>query len=273
MKQRLVIWYSHGAASLTAAKLAIDTYKGDREIVVANIFLKNECIEPELTTWAENFLGVKITTIQDTKYDADVNEVVRKTRYMSGVNGARCTAELKKRVRKEWQRYDDLHVFGMDINETGRIDKILDAEPDLDIWAPLIDAKMTKRGCFTYLSAIPGFKLPKMYALGYHNNNCIGCLKASGAGYWNKIRVDFPEVFAQRSRQEELLGTALTLMSKNDVAKYGERVIALMDADGIDVKKRKDGRIRVPLRYLPETAGTFKDLDFGSCGFLCEVKK
>jgi|AntRauTorckE5430_2_1112549.scaffolds.fasta_scaffold00152_3 hypothetical protein len=27
MKKRLVIWYSHGAASLTAAKIAIDTYK------------------------------------------------------------------------------------------------------------------------------------------------------------------------------------------------------------------------------------------------------
>lgn len=31
-----------------------------------------------------------------------------------------------------------------------------------------------------------------MYDLGYANNNCIGCVKG-GIGYWNKIRIDFPE--------------------------------------------------------------------------------
>ena len=44
-----------------------------------------------------------------------------------------------------------------------------------------------------------------MYDLGYPNNNCIGCVKG-GMGYWNKIRVDFPEVFAQRAKQERAIG-------------------------------------------------------------------
>ena len=190
MKKRLVIWYSHGAASLTAAKIAIDTYKGDREIVVANIFLENEVKEPELIVWAEKFLGMKITILKDTNFEANVDEVIKRTRYMSGVNGARCTLELKKRVRKEWQRFDDKHVFGMDINECNRIDRIIDAEPEIDLWAPLIDYKLTKKHCFEYLNNVEGFTLPLMYRLGYHNNNCKGCVKAAGAGYWNKIRID-----------------------------------------------------------------------------------
>lgn len=40
-----------------------------------------------------------------------------------------------------------------------------------------------------------------MYDLGYQNNNCIGCVKG-GMGYWNKIRRDFPAVFASRSKLE-----------------------------------------------------------------------
>jgi len=43
-----------------------------------------------------------------------------------------------------------------------------------------------------------------MYKLGYKNNNCIGCVKG-GKGYWNKIRVDFPEHFARMSKIEREL--------------------------------------------------------------------
>jgi len=44
-----------------------------------------------------------------------------------------------------------------------------------------------------------------MYDLGYSNNNCVGCVKG-GMGYWNKIRVDFPEVFENRAKLERLIG-------------------------------------------------------------------
>ena len=44
-----------------------------------------------------------------------------------------------------------------------------------------------------------------MYDMGYRNNNCVGCIRG-GMGYWNKIRVDFPEVFARRAKQEREIG-------------------------------------------------------------------
>ena len=37
------------------------------------------------------------------------------------------------------------------------------------------------------------------------NNNCLGCVKG-GMGYWNKIRRDFPDVFARRAKQEREIG-------------------------------------------------------------------
>lgn len=50
-----------------------------------------------------------------------------------------------------------------------------------------------------------GIKIPIMYSLGYDNNNCIGCNKG-GMGYWNKIRIDFPEVFKERAEDERFVG-------------------------------------------------------------------
>ena len=44
-------------------------------------------------------------------------------------------------------------------------------------------------------------ELPAMYKLGYHNNNCIGCVKG-GMGYWNKIKIDFPEHFDRMAKLE-----------------------------------------------------------------------
>ena len=52
-----------------------------------------------------------------------------------------------------------------------------------------------------------------MYDLGYANNNCIGCVKG-GKGYWNKIRVDFPEVFERRAKMEREIGNSI-LHDKN----------------------------------------------------------
>ena len=42
-----------------------------------------------------------------------------------------------------------------------------------------------------------------MYRLGYHNNNCIGCVKG-GMGYWNKIKDDFPEQFDRMAKLERV---------------------------------------------------------------------
>ena len=142
---------------------------------------------------ANAFLAQRISSINSISAlceatGADVDEVIRKTRYMSGVRGARCTKELKKQVRFDWQRDDDIHVFGMTVEEEHRVDQLIDGEPNLEIWAPLIDKGYSKSDCFNVINDA-GIQLPEMYRLGYHNNNCIGCLKAAGAGYWNKIRV------------------------------------------------------------------------------------
>ena len=69
---------------------------------------------------------------------------------------------------------------------------------------PLIDNKMTKPECLYFLER-QGIERPLMYTLGYTNNNCIGCVKG-GKGYWNKIRVDFPDYFNKMVEAERDVG-------------------------------------------------------------------
>jgi hypothetical protein len=71
---------------------------------------------------------------------------------------------------------------------------------------PLITNKIDKETAHGWLRH-NGIRRPKLYDLGYPNNNCIGCVKG-GAGYWNKIRLDFPDVFKSRCKLERNIGAS-----------------------------------------------------------------
>jgi hypothetical protein len=84
---------------------------------------------------------------------------------------------------------------------------LLDSMPGYKHIFPLVEKKIHKAHAHEILKA-SGIKRPVMYDMGYHNNNCIGCVKG-GKGYWNKIRLDFPEVFQSRIEMERIIGASI----------------------------------------------------------------
>ena len=123
--------------------------------------------------------------------------------YVNGVGGAPCTRYLKRRVRKEWelnQKTSLRYVWGLDLNEIDRCERLENAMPAQGHIFPLVERKLNKVEVHRILKA-SNIKRPKMYDLGYSNNNCVGCVKG-GMGYWNHIRSDFPDVFLSRSKME-----------------------------------------------------------------------
>jgi hypothetical protein len=92
---RIVVWFSCGAASACAAKLAVDKYGHERTHVVYCNTLASE--HPDNTRFLEDvqrWINHPIEIISSEKY-ADIDEVFEKTRYMAGIKGARCTLEMK----------------------------------------------------------------------------------------------------------------------------------------------------------------------------------
>lgn len=205
---RIVCWFSCGAASAVATKLAIAENAGRLPLVVARCIVREE--HPDNDRFAadcEKWFGVPITNMLNDKYNGSIYEVFRKESYISGVNGAPCTRLLKKKVRLDFEKPTDQHVFGYCAEEQDRWNDFIDAN-NINATSPLMERGLEHSDCLSMVRDA-GIELPVMYGLGYQHNNCIGCCKATGQGYWNKIREDFPEVFERMAAESRRLGVRI----------------------------------------------------------------
>jgi 3'-phosphoadenosine 5'-phosphosulfate sulfotransferase (PAPS reductase)/FAD synthetase len=240
---RIVSWFSCGAASAVATKIALETYP--QALIVYCDTGSEHPDNKRFLKDCENWFGKEIKILRSEKYK-DTWDVFERTKYLSGVKGARCTTELKKVLRNEFQQVDDVQVFGFDATETKRASKFKDNNPEVILYTPLIDKNISKKECFKMLQDA-GIKLPAMYLLGYKNNNCIGCVKGQ-SGYWNKIRKDFPDVFERMAKIERKLNAAINKSYAGD-------------------GKRK----RVFLDELDPTSGRYESEKSIGCGVLCDI--
>jgi 3'-phosphoadenosine 5'-phosphosulfate sulfotransferase (PAPS reductase)/FAD synthetase len=198
-----IIWWSAGAASTVAAMLHLRTHPD-----TAVIYCDTRSEHPDndrFRTDVEQWLGITITVEASTEY-TDTWDVWERTGWIVGDRGARCTVELKKRIRQRLADPDDTQVFGYHVGEADRIERFRQVNPDVNLIVPLIDAGLTKADCLGVLVQA-GIELPAMYKLGYRNANCIGC-PHGGMGYWNMIRRDFPEVFDRMAKLERKVDNA-----------------------------------------------------------------
>ena len=90
----------------------------------------------------------------------------------------------------------------MTADEGHRVDRLLKDNPTFEF--PLFENDIDKKECYQILQSA-NIELPMMYKLGFNNNNCRGCVKG-GMGYWNRIRVHFPDIFDKMAKLERELG-------------------------------------------------------------------
>lgn len=242
---RLLCQFSCGAASAIAAKLILLKYGETHVVHVVNAYIEEEHKDNRrFLADCEKWFGRKIVVLKDEKYGASAHEVFKRSNFIKNRFTALCSKKLKAEVLKAFSLPSDVMVLGYTAEEQNRYDRFLDAN-NIECIAPLIDAGLSKADCLAMLQNA-GLELPEMYKMGYNNANCIGCVKG-GMGYWNKIRVDFPEQFKAMSDIEERIGPGAYLF-----------------------RNRKTG-VRFGLKQLPEDAGRFSDeLDI-SCSFFCEI--
>lgn len=227
---RAIAWFSCGAASACAAKLASERFKNLR-VVYCDTLAEEHFDNIRFLHAVEKWIGLPIELIKSEKYNSII-EVWDKRKYMAGISGAPCTLEMKKIPRHVYQLPNDLHIFGLTADEQKRIDKFEKNNPDLEMEWILRDAGITKEGCYQMLRNT-GIALPVMYSMGFKNNNCIGCVKAASAVYWNRVRQFFPEVFAARAEQSRRIGARL-------VRWKGKRIFLDELPFGDDGEKEKD---------------------------------
>lgn len=195
-----VAWFSAGVSSAVAVKLASD----DLDQILYTHIDDQHADSIRFVKDCERWFGMQVKILQSPL--KSVEAAIRKNgKYISGPSGAPCTRELKRRVRQKWEQDNTAlmpleYIWGYDNDEKDRAQRVLQTMPECRHRFPLIEKKIGKQEAHEILRA-SGIRRPAMYELGYHNNNCIGCVKG-GMGYWNKIRVDFPAVFESRAKLE-----------------------------------------------------------------------
>lgn len=243
---KILGWVSCGVTSAVACKQALMKYGLDNVdlyyMVIDSAHPDNERFIVDL----ENWYGKKIIRIRSLEYK-DQFEVIEKTGYVNGANGARCTLELKKKVRWELESKTayDAQIFGYEF-ESDQINRALrfnEQYPKAKAMFPLIETYLTKSNCLEILN-FAKIPKPEMYVLGYQNNNCIGCVKG-GMGYWNKIRVDFPDKFEKMAKAERVAGFSC-------------------------IRTKKDGNVF--LDELNPKRGRKSKVIMPDCGNYCEVE-
>lgn len=234
-------WFSCGAASAVATKIVMK--ESSIPVNILNIGVVEEHSDnARFLIDCEKWFGVPITRLSNQKYNASIYEVFEREAYIIGPSGAACTKRLKRSIYKEYNSVDKILMIGFTSEEEERLEDLQQSLPDITIWAPLIENKLTKDDCIALIKK-SGIDVPVMYKLGYQNNNCIGCVKG-GMGYWNKIRIDFPDQFKKMAALQEKL-----------------QVFPFKETDGT----------RFNLNSLEPNRGNHLKEPSMSCSILCEV--
>lgn len=209
-RPRIVSWFSCGTASAVNTKLVLAKYGATHDIVIARCIVPEE--HPDNDRFAadcERWFNRPVVTLRSTEYES-CEDVWKKRRYMSGVNGAACTLAMKKAVRQDFEREwtPDLQAFGFTSDEVPRVRRFEKQNPDVRLVSMLIERGLDKEACHAIIDRA-GIELPTMYRLGFPNANCRGCVNDQSPRGWNRTRRHFPDVFDARARLSRELGVRL----------------------------------------------------------------
>lgn len=171
----------------------------------------------------EQYTGIEITRVSNPDYK-DTFDLWRKAKYLRNRFGAPCTLRLKRWPMKEYEVIPVPHVFGYTIDEQYRAEKLRRLMPDSELEFPLIDKGFDSKNAKGFIESL-GIELPVTYAMGMKHANCIPCVKATSASYWNFIKDNFPKEFEMMADIEEKLdfqlvyskGSYVTLKNLPDV--------------------------------------------------------
>ena len=225
-------WWSAGITSAVACKIALELYDNVELFYIEtgqanpdNLRFKREC---------EEWYGKSIHHVKNKNgYESPI-DVVLKTGYMNGPNGARCSTELKKMVRLDLEEamqpnlfdkrgtiLNQIFGFEWEQKQVNRAIRFLQQFPEALALFPLIERMMNKNHCAGLLLNA-GIDLPARYKEGQPNNNCEVCLKA-GEGSLALDKKNHPETFWKTASAERIVGHSCLKNKFLDEIKEGGR--------------------------------------------------
>jgi 3'-phosphoadenosine 5'-phosphosulfate sulfotransferase (PAPS reductase)/FAD synthetase len=265
---KVVCWWSGGITSAVACKIALDMFDSVHGTIVSEIIMLDTMNEhPDTYRFkkdCEDWYGQEISMLKHPEYNS-IQDVWKKYNSLNVANGAICSSELKRRTREIWQRTTeyDYQVFGFEF-DTKEFKRALSLKMNHSKSKPIFPLLMmglNKEDCIKMVQDA-GITVPKMYELGFRNNNCFktGCVQG-GIGYWQKMRDEFPDKFNTMAKMEHELtdrkGKPVTMLKDQSKAAKDSgdvQVFLLKHPDYPNLKELADMKGR-PVEPLMECNG------------------
>lgn len=256
---KYVVQFSGGLCSFWAAHRLVTLHGAEN---VTLLFADTKSEDRDLYRFlddAESALGMEITRIADGR---SVWELFKERKMLGNSRFPLCSAILKRDVLDAWRFANttpETHTFnlGLDWTEAHRMDGV-GGKPGMrkvfEPWrveAPMMDAPIWDKCRMQNEWRALGFKLPRLYEMGFPHNNCGGfCVKAGQAHFAHLLKM-MPETYAYHEEQERQL--------RNVVGDYS--VMNDRRGDG----KKKTLTLEM-LRRRIESGESFDREDWGGCG-------
>jgi hypothetical protein len=205
--------FSGGACSLWATKRKIDEH-GAKSVVP--IFADTLYESPDLYEFnlrAQDFLGVQLVRIC---VGLTPWQLFRREGLIANDRFPICSTKLKREPLNAWMEANyelDLNqanwtkehgtvVLGFDFSEWNRVNDFQNQHPTWSVSAPMTDEPLWDKCKMLRECERAGFKIPKLYQLGFPHNNCGGfCVKAGISHFVHLLKV-LPVKYAEAEREE-----------------------------------------------------------------------
>lgn len=244
-----VVMYSGGIASFVAALRTVERY-GHTQTTLLFCDTKQE--DEDLYRFLREgaaYLDVPLVEIADGRTPW---QVFRDVRFLGNTRADPCSRILKRNLARTWMEQHaspgTTVVLGLDSCEMRRVPKVQRFWAPWPVALPLLSPPYLDKDACRQLVRTLGLTEPRLYALGFPNNNCGGRCVKGGQAYWLHLLRVMPERFAEDEANEAQLRQAL-----------GKNVAILRDRRGGTTKP-------YTLRQLREQGQTDQEELWGSCG-------
>ncbi|GEC56824.1 phosphoadenosine phosphosulfate reductase family protein [Bradyrhizobium phage ppBeUSDA76-2] len=208
-----VVFFSGGAASWAAGKLAVEKYGRDKTtLLFTDTLIEDADLYRFLDEAAAN-IDAPLVRLADGRTPW---QIFRDEKIIGNSRIDPCSKILKRKLSERWLKENrdpatTALVFGIDWTEKHRFD---DGEGRgvknryARLGWPHVEALLTlsplmaKWDVMAWLKR-EGLQRPRLYDLGFAHNNCGGACVKAGKGHWAHLLRTLPAIYADWEREEE----------------------------------------------------------------------